>query len=259
MGTVLLGVAALCGHLGQQSSLAAVQPVTRVGAVRFLTPEDANSAVAKLDGREWRGQCLKLAPDMSDQLGNRIHVHGLNGLTRWQELREYLARVAEVAWVEICASDSFAELRFNTSFGAEQAVDTLQGTELCGSELLLQLAPGDRVLVHGVSHATKYRDLLKVFNDTGEVDFAYIHRASAEVRFESAESARLAVKELDGSQWKGRTIKVAPHHNTKDGTKVVVTVLAASFEWKDLKEYFGQVGRVEFLAFGQKGGYSNPR
>lgn len=256
---MLLGVAALCGHLGQQRSLSAVQPVTRVGAVRFLTMEDARDVVTKLDGKEWRGQCLKLETDMSDQLGNRILVHGLNGLTRWQELKQYLARVAEVAWLEITASDSFAEVRFNTSSRAEQTVETLQGTELCGSELLLELATGDRVLVYGISHATRYKDLLKLFNNTGEVDFAFIHRASAEVRFETAESAQLAVKELDGSEWRGRTIKVAPHHKTTDGTKVIVTGLDPSVKWQDLKDYFGKVGRVEFVAFGEKGGYSNPR
>jgi len=262
VGTGFLAVAALCGYLGRQNLLCAAHPATRVGRVRFVTQEDASSAVAKLDGKEWRGQCLTLQTDMSDGLGNMILVNGLNGLTRWQELKGYLATVAEVAWLEITASDSFAEVRFNNSSGAEQAVETLQGAKLCGSELLLELATGDesgrRVLLHGISPATRYKDVEKLLRKAGQVDFVFIHRASAEVRFETAESAQRAVNELDGSELRGRTIKVALHHKSPDGTKVIVTGLGMSTNWQDLKDYFGKVGRVAFVGIGEKGSYNNP-
>eukprot|EP00929_Paragymnodinium_shiwhaense_P002965 TRINITY_DN103316_c0_g1_i1.p2 TRINITY_DN103316_c0_g1~~TRINITY_DN103316_c0_g1_i1.p2 ORF type:complete len:197 (+),score=50.87 TRINITY_DN103316_c0_g1_i1:133-723(+) len=71
------------------------------------------------------------------------------------------------------------------------------------------------------------------------------------VRFTSQELATRAVEEMDGSELKGKALKVEHDGQSKDRTRVLVEGL----EWKDvghmdLKEHFSQVGKPRWVTEG---------
>merc|ERR1719387_2757788 len=62
-----------------------------------------------------------------------------------------------------------------------------------------------------------------------------------------------ALAMLNGSSLGGSTIKVALDQTSIDGTKLIVTGVPPGIEWQELKDHFGQIGKVAFAGIQQGG------
>merc|ERR1719487_1892118 len=69
---------------------------------------------------------------------------------------------------------------------------------------------------------------------------------NAEVRFDDTETAQRAADTLNGSQIGGATITVEMDPNSKDGTRIKVAGVPKGADWQEVKDHFGQIGRVAF-------------
>merc|ERR1719330_1074316 len=67
-----------------------------------------------------------------------------------------------------------------------------------------------------------------------------------EVRFESQQSAMTAIQALNGSLIQGKQVTVTPDMTSQDGTKILVSGLGPGVGWQELKDHFGQAGKVAF-------------
>lgn len=74
----------------------------------------------------------------------------------------------------------------------------------------------------------------------------------AEVRFDSAEAAQLAVQQGNGSLLANTQITVELDPHSQDGTKILVTNLPAGIEWQEIKDHFSGAGIVQFAGITRK-------
>eukprot|EP00928_Gymnodinium_smaydae_P026552 TRINITY_DN20817_c0_g1_i1.p1 TRINITY_DN20817_c0_g1~~TRINITY_DN20817_c0_g1_i1.p1 ORF type:complete len:357 (+),score=97.80 TRINITY_DN20817_c0_g1_i1:70-1140(+) len=163
-------------------------------------------------------------------------------------------------------SGNSAEVRFESSRSARNALNTMQGSLLQGSPLKLEMDPNSkdqtRLLVSGIPTDIEWQEVKDHFAQVGNLAFVQIHgherrgpKGVGEVRYESAEGAQMAMQALDGSVMMGNQISVQLDKSSKDGSKLIVTRLPAGIGWQDLKDHFKQVGGdLAYVGINKDGG-----
>jgi len=232
------------------------QVALRTYEVYFESRDGAARAVAELDGSTWEGRQLQVSADSRFKDQTRLIVRGSSQLPPWRELRPVFEQCGTVKFIQLRATDSFMEVRFENAVEAGRALELFNETELLGRTVIIEREGEEspRVWVHGLPPFYVMTDVKKRLKEAGNIKFCGVHNHNAEVRFEAPADAMDAIERLDGSELSGYTLSVVPHQKTQDGTKVLVSGLGAGVEWQDLKDHFQQVGKVVFTAIKKSGG-----
>lgn len=76
---------------------------------------------------------------------------------------------------------------------------------------------------------------------------------SAEVRFDNANTCRMAIQKMNGSNLGGNAISVVLDQRSQDQTRLVAMNLPQGVEWQEVKDHFSQAGTIAFVeVHGQK-------
>jgi len=145
-----------------------------------------------------------------------------------------------------------AEVRFANPADAQKALE-LDGSTLAGAVIGVRLDPSSadssKIIVSGVPRAAEWQEVKDFFGQCGKVAFANTKSetpAIGAVRYETAEEAANAMELLVGAQMESSTIEVKLHAGSTDKTKLQVFGLPPGTEWQELKDFFGQSGKVIF-------------
>lgn len=236
-----------------------------VGEVRFESPQAAKLAMKTMHGRPLNGSPLVLAWDPNSKDGTKINVTNLPAGIEWQELKDHFAPIGGIAFVNIKGGvrrgpKVSGEVRYETADAAAQAMQMLQGTVMEGSNDPISIQPdpnskdGTKLLISGMPPGTDWKELKDHFRQVGQpIAFVGVgpgcsFRGSgfAEVRYDSPEHAKQALAMLDRTTLQGHQISILPDGLSKDGTKLLVTGLAPSTQWQEVKDHFGKIGPVAF-------------
>jgi len=140
-----------------------------------------------------------------------------------------------------------AEVRFDSPADAEKALE-LDGSVLAGAVISVTLdtssKDSSKIIVNGVPRAAEWQEVKDFFGQCGQVAFANVKSdtpAIGTVRYQTFEEASNAVLMLDGQQMEGSTLEVKLRVGS---TKVQVFGLPPGTEWQELKDFFGQAGKV---------------
>lgn len=257
-----------------------------VGEVRFLDAESATAALNLMDGVPLSGAPLTLTLDPTSKDATKLTITGLPENVEWQELKDHFKQMPNLAFVNVkggrrTGPKSMGEVRYETAEQAQNALLSLQGSEMAGgARITVNLdgssKDGTKLIVSGIPAGADWQELKDHFSQVGPVAYAGIlnknaaHNAAfggcggplaGEVRFESAEHSQAAVQMLHGSMLGSAIIQVSFSPSSADGTKLLVQGLAPGTAWQELKDHFSQIGPVAFaqvLGAGQKGkGRSN--
>lgn len=160
-----------------------------------------------------------------------------------------------------------AEVRFDDTPTAQRAVEALNGSLLGGSTVTVEMdamsKDATRIRVYGIPSNCDWQELKDHFNQIGRVAFAEMKGkgrgrptsnlpVAGVVRFESSDDAQNAVDMLNASQMINKktgesvSIEVKLHGGSSDRTKIMVHGMPPGTEWQELKDHFGQIGRVVF-------------
>jgi len=232
------------------------QVAQRTYEVYLRSQAAAKSAAKNLDGVTSAGQVLQVEVDGRSN-PKRLLVRGRGGqLPPWTILKPKFDEYGPFEWVQLRATASFFELRFDGEAEATQAVRLFNGTEFLGQTIAVEQESytSPRVWVYGLPESVGIAELKAHFKASGTVKYCGPHNHNAEVRFSEAADAEQAVRKLHGSELFGYALSVAPHPKTADGTKVLVWGAGAGVEWQDLKDHFQQVGEVAFVRLSKKCG-----
>jgi len=71
------------------------------GEVRFTSAQEAQVAIATLNGSEFKGSTLNMGIDLTSPDGTRVWVVGVPMGTGWQELKEYFSFAGPVAYANV--------------------------------------------------------------------------------------------------------------------------------------------------------------
>lgn len=225
----------------------------RTYEVFYQDVEAASKAEAELDGSSWKGQQLQARVDARTN-GNELLVRGDGPLAPWEELGSLFTAFGPVRYAGLRATGSFWEVRFSSAEEAARAAEALNGTELLQRTVLVEPEGGNstRAYVYGAPPEVLFKQVKAFLGQAGTVQFLTNHDHTAEVRYETEAEAQLAVERLHGSRFQGYTLAVAPHHRARDATKLLVSGFGAGVRWQDLRDYFGQVGKVSYAALAQQ-------
>lgn len=246
------------------------------GEVRYESPQHALLAAQRLNGSLFAGSCISVQPSQGSQDGSKLSVFGIPANVSWQALKEHFSQLGPVAFVEVKRADGtsgaggaatgskaakkqvlsedagMGEVRYTTPEQAQAALEQLSGSVLRGVEVSVQPDPtsqdASKILVSNLPAGLDWKELKEHFAQVGEVAFAGIF-GPGEVRYESAESARSALEQLDGFVLEGGSaIKVRLDPESHDGTKLIVENLPATVRWQEMKDLFATLGKVAYAS-----------
>eukprot|EP00927_Polykrikos_kofoidii_P035158 TRINITY_DN29731_c0_g2_i1.p1 TRINITY_DN29731_c0_g2~~TRINITY_DN29731_c0_g2_i1.p1 ORF type:complete len:453 (-),score=102.28 TRINITY_DN29731_c0_g2_i1:39-1247(-) len=182
------------------------------GEVRFGTADEAQQAMSILQGTEMEdGSKISITLDPLSKDGSKLLVGDLPPGTGWQDLKDHFAQVglpvlyagilgggggfssgaggmgggAKHGGIEsfgMMGGTSVGEVRFESPEVAKQAMMSLNGSELGGSQIFVMAAPGSadgsKLLVQGISPGTQWQDLKDHCSQVGPVAFCQIMPAN---------------------------------------------------------------------------------
>eukprot|EP00927_Polykrikos_kofoidii_P008446 TRINITY_DN13500_c0_g1_i1.p1 TRINITY_DN13500_c0_g1~~TRINITY_DN13500_c0_g1_i1.p1 ORF type:complete len:352 (-),score=80.47 TRINITY_DN13500_c0_g1_i1:61-1116(-) len=245
-------------------SSAGVPVAGTTGEIRFEDAASAQLAMQKLSGSSLGGVPITLEWDPSSKDETKLLVSDLPPGTEWQELKDHFAVIGNVAFANVNGVQTRGqkfrgEVRFETTIGAAQALSLLQGSSLMGSTITLDADPtskdGTKLIVTGIAPGTGWQELKDHFAQVGHpLAFANVSSVPStgacccigEVRFDDPDHAKMAMTSLNGSTLDGATIFIQAAPNSKDNGKLIVSGLAPSTQWQELKDHFAVVGPVAF-------------
>lgn len=152
------------------------------GEVRYATAEAARTAMLALQGSSLDGsEPLRISLDPSSKDCTKLLVSGLPSGTDWRDLKHHFASSGvpvEYAGVHAVGA-MYGEVRYESAADAQVALQRLNGTELGGTRVFVQLdayaRDGSRLFVTGLSTSTGWQDLKDHFAVIGRVAFAGVH------------------------------------------------------------------------------------
>mmetsp|Transcript_108702 Transcript_108702/g.307438 ORF Transcript_108702/g.307438 Transcript_108702/m.307438 type:complete len:445 (-) Transcript_108702:203-1537(-) len=164
-----------------------------IGEVRFEKDEDASRALAELNGSTVENSPITVEPDEVN--AKKIIVRGLPLHIEWQELKDHCATIGAVAFVKVwppspgkfgqvversqpVPGTSVGEVRYDSTSDARQAMLLLDGTNLHGYQLSLQMdnssKDGTKLIVYGLAPGIQWQEIKDHFSQVGTVAFANI-------------------------------------------------------------------------------------
>lgn len=233
---------------------------TQTADLQYDTAEEAKADIKKFNGVAMRGWTLSFDADVDDSLN--VLVTGLPPDLRDGELEDVLAgdgaarakpEPTQERVNRIRGPVTVGSLQFETAHDAKVTRKTFNGTLFQGCKL--KITPDDyheggiALKVLGLPVGTDGRALKSFFDDgsvtivratTRKVETGWL----GEVKFSQALFARKAAETFNKSWYGDNQIFVEVDTYLQDGTKIRVKGLPDGVTWKDLKEYFSEVGTV---------------
>uniref|UniRef100_A0A1I8G929 RRM domain-containing protein n=1 Tax=Macrostomum lignano TaxID=282301 RepID=A0A1I8G929_9PLAT len=142
----------------------------------------------------------------------RIYIGNLSSRATKRDIAKFFHRYGPLE--DILLRDGFGFVQLSSSTDAEDAVDYLNGRDLCGSRVSLEMARSERrggrdrygpptrtrhrLVVKNLGSDVKWQDLKDLVRRAGEVTFADVHRpvrGEGIVEFESRDDMRRALKQ----------------------------------------------------------------
>jgi len=135
----------------------------------------------------------------------------------------------------------FGFVEFENSRDAEDALNAFNGKSFMGTNIVVEFAkesrpkrdtyeadraprtrrpPGFRLIVSGISRDTSWQDLKDFGREAGSVSFADIDRDNVGdgiLEYLTREDSDRAVKQLDGKELRGQSVRVVADNDTKRG------------------------------------------
>jgi len=118
------------------------------GIVEFATAEEASNAVETLNDSELMGRQIFVREDReaekaADASSKRVYVGNLAYEVAWQDLKDHMRDAGEVQFAEVMMmndgrSKGCGIVEFADEEGAQNAIDTLNDTELCGRQIFVR-------------------------------------------------------------------------------------------------------------------------
>jgi len=159
-----------------------------------------------------------------------------------------------------------AEVRYDDAATAQKAVAQLNGECINDTPVEVELDPmskdGTRVKVGNIPSEAGWQEVKDLFNTVGRVAFADMKGTgkggssgnnsnsrlpvNGIVRYETHDLAAQAIESMNGTQMGTHTIEVKMHGGTTDKTKIQIFGMPPGTEWQELKDHFGQIGKVAF-------------
>lgn len=271
-GSMLEPPAAKRARIGSSEAQAASSP-GNIGEIRFADVQAAQASL-ELNDTEIAGAFIAVELDPRSKDGTKIVVRGLPLTVRWEDLKTHFSGCGQVAFANVKnGKPAVGQVRFETADQAQYAL-SLNGSDIDGYEIELKIHAGSKdatkLQIYNLPPGFEWQDLKDHFSKNGvnpvfaETSVEQGYRG-AEVRFDSPEDAAAAVTTLDQSWLGGGQVNVHLDPSSKDGAKLLVTEIPPGVEWQELKDHFGQVGKVAFADLirppgtkGAKGGIMRP-
>ncbi|VDB82706.1 unnamed protein product [Peniophora sp. CBMAI 1063] len=163
----------------------------------------------------------------------RLYIGKLPPDARSDEVQDLFKPYGKIVDCKVMTGFGFIE--FDSSRDAEDAVTNVNGKSFLGGPIVVEFAkesrprprdpypedrssararrpPGIRILVTGISRDTSWQDLKDFGREAGSVSFADIDRdvpGQGILEYLSRDDAERAVKELDGKDLRGQSVRVA--------------------------------------------------
>lgn len=175
--------------------------------ILFTDSDGAEDAVEMLDGSTLKGRTIQVtqnAVSYVDGMLSKVNVQGIGYDTTQDEVREHFSQAGVVRTVRSMKDTRYGEVRFADADQAWNAKAELDGTELLGKKIRVELDAStdnlDKVLVHGLTNAVAWQELADHFKECGEVRFCTVHGGlTAKITFDSNVGAMAAMKRLNKS------------------------------------------------------------
>lgn len=154
----------------------------KTAEVRFDTALEASNAMNMLQGAEMEGGgsiTITKAPGSKD--GTKLIVSNIPPGTNWGQVKDFFQDVGfNVAFSDIFeGGPSVGEVRYETAEAARAAMMSLNGTQIMGSTISIQPAPGSKdqtkLLVSGLGPAVAWQELKDHFGEAGTVVFCDVN------------------------------------------------------------------------------------
>ncbi|MEE9442517.1 MAG: hypothetical protein V3V99_07605 [candidate division Zixibacteria bacterium] len=137
----------LFGQFGELTNVNIVEG-RGFGFVEFKSSADAVKAIEGLDGSEFMGRNLRVAeaqpPLKPGQPINKLYVGNLSYSITEDQIRELLGQFGEIKSISLLSDRGIAFIEFETTDGAVEAMDELNGQEFEGRILRIDFAGADK-------------------------------------------------------------------------------------------------------------------
>jgi len=186
VGTVIFAdiVKSQKGPKGMKINVQSNLPST--GEIRFQTAEEAQQAIAMLNGASLMGSEVTICQHPRSKDGTKLQVTGVPPECGWQELKDAFSSVGTVIFADIVQSQQLppgvkmeGEVRYDDPAHAHLAMTSLNGSFLGGAPIYIEMDPksSDRakLIIHGLTPGTEWQELKDHFAVAGTVAFAQIH------------------------------------------------------------------------------------
>lgn len=234
------------GSKGSMSSQGRGDRPTRTGEVRYETPDEADAAIASLDGADMNGFPITMVADRSSKDGTKVVVSGIPPGVEWQDLKDFCLQAGRVAFTKVVDAGSpmpqHPVMSRVSQMAGRAGSMALAGPKGARQSVLPAKGGGKNSYADFVAAA--WQTYNSGYTAAPAVQRAGPSRPVGEVRYASPEFAALALSELNGQLLLGERVKVKADLTSHDGTKVLVLGLPHNINWKDLKDFMKQVGDV---------------
>jgi len=149
---------------------------TVTGIVRYETSELASQAVQTFNGTQMDGATIevKMHPGTDE---SKLQILGMPPGTEWQELKDHFGSVGKVLFAQTLnpATAGVGTVRYDDPAHATEAFETLNGSELGGSTITLEMdeksQDSTRLIVRGIPAGIEWQELKDHFKAIGTVAF----------------------------------------------------------------------------------------
>lgn len=210
-----------------------------------------------LDGSTLAGRSIQVTQNgvaLVDGMLCKVNVQGISYDTTEQEVREHFSQAGTVRKIRAMKDTRYGEVRFSDADEAWNAKAELDGTELLGKKIWVELDAStdrlDKVLVHGLTGAVAWQELKDHFKECGHIKFCTVHGGlTAKIAFTTDVGATSAMKKLNKSvlrpkDKRPRCLQVAKplegHMN-----EVRVRGLPSDVTAFELQSHFRRAGKVQ--------------
>ena len=212
------------------------------GLIQFVHATDAQEAMKKMDGKDYKGRPLQVKPDKksgaTEEKGTttQLFVGNLPYETTWKQLKEMFQKKCKgVEKADIMEGPNgrkkgFGMVKFATEKDAEAAISKMRGFKFEGREIEVRFnkkvgeseakkvdgnTNGTQLYVGNLSFEVTWQELKDFFRKCGKVEDAQViegpsgnKKGFGIVRYAQSKDAEKAIRQLDGKELKGRVIQV---------------------------------------------------